>query len=145
MRPIALVLLAVAACGPPAAPAVSTVRPPVGAMSGGGGSGSRGGGSKSFECKEKTGCTVTVSGQPTAVAYGSYAPVACGPGIVVLGCGCGYVAPASCGCGPVTTPLPSCSPAPPPSCGGGPACGSAGSCGGGCGGSGCGGGCGGCA
>ena len=75
---------------------------------------------RSYRCQEQGGCTVNVSGDPTVVPYCSYAPVACAPGIVVLGCGCGYYA------GGVFQPLPSCGAA---ACGSSTSCGSASSCG----------------
>ncbi len=80
-----------------------------------------GSGTKTYECRSEAGCTVTVNGSKQHYGYGTYPPVVCGAGIVVLGCGCGYYAPASCSCGETYEPSPSCAPAScapssPPSC-----------------------------
>ncbi len=107
--------------------------------------------SRKYRCETDGGCTVTVSGHPEYYPYGVVVPVACGPGVIFVGCGCGpvVVGPA---CGPgVVVACGACGGScgvAVAACGGAPSCGSScggASCGGAsCGGGGCGGGCGGC-
>jgi hypothetical protein len=63
---------------------------------------------RTYRCEKHKGCTVTVNGTPEVYGYGVVVPIACAPGIVVVGgCGCGALPPgvvvgcgASCGaCG----------------------------------------------
>lgn len=123
MARILVSLLLVAACSAAPVP-VSSGRPSRGPATAHGGTGS-----KTYVCKRRQGCTVRVNGAPYTVVYGGYAPIVCGVGVVVVGCGCGFYAPASCSCGEVFVPAPSCgvSCAPascaPASCGAAPSCG----------------------